>query len=169
MPSHPSAERHSRIMPLAVLCLLGGISKMIGGVADGYGHDFGALRDLHGGNRYRRPWPKQVNSIYAKKNPACPRKASRVIYARCRPIGRGTAPRMIHADRRTRNLAWLPPQRPSSSIRKPSVYPGITQAKRSETGPVACELPAPADSLWRLIALTVFGRRGPGLLEARHG
>ena len=75
---------------------------------------------------------------------------------------------MIHADRRTRNLAWLPPQRPPSSIRKPSVYPGITQTKRSETGPVACELPAPADSLWRLIALTVFGRRGPGLLEARH-
>ena len=63
MPSHPSAGRHSRIMPLAVLCLLGGISGMIGGVADGYEHGFGALRDFHGGNRYRRPWPKQVNSI----------------------------------------------------------------------------------------------------------
>ena len=67
---------------------------------------------------------------------------------------------MIHAARRTRNLAWLPPQRPSSSIRKPSVYPGIDQAKRSETGPVACELPAPADSLWRLIALTVLDGAG---------
>lgn len=63
MPSHPSAGRHSRIMPLAALCLLGGISGMIGGVADGYEHGFGALRDFHGGNRYRRPWPKQVNSI----------------------------------------------------------------------------------------------------------
>ncbi len=52
MPSRPSAERHSRIMPLAVLCLLGGISRMIGGVADGYEHGFGALRDLHGGNRW---------------------------------------------------------------------------------------------------------------------
>lgn len=52
MPSHPSAGRHSRIMPLAVLCLLGGISGMIGGVADGYEHGFGALRDFHGGNRW---------------------------------------------------------------------------------------------------------------------
>lgn len=61
--SRHARQSRSRIMPLAVLCLLGGISGMIGGVADGYEHGFGALRDLHGGNRYRRPWPKQGNSI----------------------------------------------------------------------------------------------------------